>query len=229
MGAHDISRDLPGTLTQTEVKQAFDKWHVEDRQYHGEDPYSGSWATIRYVTFPTSDVFQDMQAAHNYCMDKSQKWEFACAVKYVHVTKKRKKAPTFVGKPPENEGIIGKEPVVVRTYPRPGDSRLIAADQLSEPTKIRLVELMLVDQREGRNAGETQQALHTYLLSLEKPETTFEPGRVRALRQAAFAATKRFAATHTKLTELTDKHRQRLYAYDETRETRWLVCGWAAS
>ncbi len=234
MGAHDISRDLPGTLTQLEVRKEFDKWHAEDRAYHGQDPYSGSWATINSITFPTNEHFGTFQEAYDYCLDKSQKWEFACAVKYLHLTRTQTKAPTFLGKPHKNDGMVN-DPVIIRHYPPSGygsgvdNSRLIAADQLREEVKVKLLDLFEKDRLEGRDAQAAQQALTAYLRALEKPETTFEPKQVRELRKASFAALKRYAKTHHMFTELADTYRKRLYAYDEKRDLRWLVCGWAAS
>jgi hypothetical protein len=86
MGSHNLEM-----LVKTQSERKFLKLYkaavYRDKQYHGDNPYSGSWATIPEVRivndpFPerrwTKKKFQDVS---EWILDNTEKWEHAKAVK----------------------------------------------------------------------------------------------------------------------------------------------------
>jgi len=87
MGAHNVCLIFDGSISKQAVVDLVDQQKDIDRenQYDMDPqdiPYAGDWTTIPKIKFPTSQVFEDYDAAEEYCLDKSQKWEYAVAVKF---------------------------------------------------------------------------------------------------------------------------------------------------
>lgn len=82
MGAHNIAITADGSRTPKQVQEYFDRLVDNDREQFGSDPYSGSWATFRSVSVITDKTFEDRKSASEYCLNHSEKWYNAVAVKF---------------------------------------------------------------------------------------------------------------------------------------------------
>ena len=87
MGSHNLEVFIK-TKSEKVFKKKMDELFERERQYHGSDPYSGSWATIDGVRI-VSDPFPEMkkwtkkkvEKVEEWLLDNTQKWEPAKAVK----------------------------------------------------------------------------------------------------------------------------------------------------
>lgn len=100
MGAHDISFELDGTKTVSEVIKAFKNQQSEDSTYNGhQDGYSGDFQTVSDVKI-VERVFDTYDQAFEFCLSKSKKWDFvtACKYKVVNQLKETKTEANLIAK-----------------------------------------------------------------------------------------------------------------------------------
>lgn len=93
MGAHDISFELTGKATQTQIDIAFKNKVKEDAYNNGHaGGYSGDFQTLDKVDYShLGRVFGTYEEAYRYALEKSEKWTTAVAVYYavsVNITNK---------------------------------------------------------------------------------------------------------------------------------------------
>jgi hypothetical protein len=83
-GAHDISFELKGEATRTEIEKAFKEQQAQDAMYdEDEDGYSGDFRTVNRVDFKhLGKVFETMDEAYEFGLDKAEKWETVVALYY---------------------------------------------------------------------------------------------------------------------------------------------------
>jgi len=105
MGACFISKALSIKLTPKDIEGWFRAVSVGGGDSEG---YSGSWDTLRGVSFPDVPVFDTKEAAREYISDHAGKWSSALCVRYaqrvvrdVFVT-----VPTIGGVPVVHRGTI---------------------------------------------------------------------------------------------------------------------------
>lgn len=230
MGAHSLERSLPGKLVFAEVQKEFSKWHAADRQEYGNDPYNGSWSTIRGIQQGSATALIGAEAAQEYCLEHASKWGNAVAVRYTHVTKTAKAAPTFEGKA-KQDTYGGKEPIVTKVFAERGTNyRLVAADQLSDRDKKTVIDLYTAMVTLDRAATEATGKLRATLAQIEdSADAKIDPWPLRALHKAKFDAIKKAEKAKEAYKAKAEPLRSRLYTYTENREERWMVAGWAAS
>jgi len=90
MGAHNIEFDIADGPS-SDVKKAFDEKRREDKFTNGhQEGYSGDFQTVSTVKIEDK-IFDTYREAHEYCLDRAQKWEYVVAVKYREDAKKIKK------------------------------------------------------------------------------------------------------------------------------------------
>lgn len=84
MGATFIQLKFDGKYTREQVIQAVKERRDSDRLENGhQQGYSGDWQTIKDIRFLRDDkIFDDYNAARNYCSENSEKWHYGYAVKY---------------------------------------------------------------------------------------------------------------------------------------------------
>ena len=80
-GAEYLEDDLPGNLSEAEVRKKVDWWIERDQDDHGRGGYSGTWAEVHGVKFPNK-VFATKKEASDWLVANAQKWEEAVAVKF---------------------------------------------------------------------------------------------------------------------------------------------------
>lgn len=81
MGATNVSFTMAGDSNTKEVRERFDEIREECLYEYGHDPYNGTFSTIRDIKF-SSETFDDIEKAEDYCLEKAEKWEYAIACKY---------------------------------------------------------------------------------------------------------------------------------------------------
>jgi len=84
MGAWSINFEVDGNKSFYEVLNVFKKKQGHDSSYNGHrDGYSGDFQTLDTVEDHShKGVFNCQNKAHDYALNKSEKWSFAVAVKY---------------------------------------------------------------------------------------------------------------------------------------------------
>lgn len=79
MGAILLTMKVDSTKFE-DAKKQFEKEHAEAKKFYGENPYSGSWATLDTVKNHTHKEFENLDDAEDYIAEHSEKWEYAIAV-----------------------------------------------------------------------------------------------------------------------------------------------------
>jgi len=88
MGAHNIEFEMAGAPSFHAIKEKFNDLRKENRDYNGhQEGYSGDFQTVHDVKDHTNLMFDDYNAAHEYCMKTAQKWDFVVAVRYKFLDK----------------------------------------------------------------------------------------------------------------------------------------------
>jgi transcription initiation factor IIE alpha subunit len=83
MGASNIEFTMPGKASKDEIKKAFERQQESDRSCNGHrEGYSGDFQTVHKVDFHLDKVFLSYDEAHDYCLNKAEKWETVVAVYY---------------------------------------------------------------------------------------------------------------------------------------------------
>lgn len=83
MGAHNIEFTMPGTPSFIAIQKKFKEQQQDDHGYNGHrEGYSGDFQTVREVKDHTNQTFDSYNQAHDYCMDKAEKWVSVVAVRY---------------------------------------------------------------------------------------------------------------------------------------------------
>ena len=226
MGAHNVNATFSGKLTPDQLRKAYFTMCEDLRDEYGTDPYNGTFSTIADLRIETDKVFDSFDEADKYCLEHAQKWEFAVAVRYKHIEKKR--SPwTFDGK--ENwSGSMIAETFVGR------QSVYVAADQLSADEKkmgLGIFKGYVESEDAERAARYALAALVNPLTDLQMPLPT--KGLASSLKKArtALAKATQKASKHKTAWErfaqrMTAKH---VKVSTEDKGTEWCVSGWAAS
>lgn len=82
MGAINIDIHIDGDVSVSEVKKAFNNQRVEDSYRNGhQDGYSGDFQTVQEVKISMLK-FETYDEAYEYCLEKSEKWEYVTACRY---------------------------------------------------------------------------------------------------------------------------------------------------
>lgn len=100
MGAHNIEFEIDKKASWSEIKSAFDRQKEQDKVYNGpQQGYSGDFQTVNEVKDHTYKVkvFSDYNEAHNYCMEKAEKWISVVAVYYYDFNIKQSKKLEKIG------------------------------------------------------------------------------------------------------------------------------------
>lgn len=82
MGACDISLELKGKVSKTEINAAFTEQRYKDRCENGDGSYTGDFQTVHKVDYHLDRVFPSHEEAFNYCLEKAVKWDTVVAVYY---------------------------------------------------------------------------------------------------------------------------------------------------
>lgn len=229
MGSHSISTSWDGKLTPEQVRQKFSVLLADDRHENGHGGYTGSWGTMNGISFPRVDTFPTQEAAEDYCLNNTSKWDNAMAVKYKHITKTLTKQPTFNGKPrQEGYGTVA----YYRDY-KNGQSFLVFADQVTLVNRGK-VEKLEKDYAEANRAYHiAQRDLDETIGLIKKPPKDGDHSDVLVplpVRREAFLRAERVARENAAaLKALQEKLIADLYSYSENSEVRWMIAGWAAS
>lgn len=81
MGACSVAVAFPGNLTEAEVEKRYTELVRQQTVEYGTDPYNGTFATLPSLTIYTGKRFENFITADDYCLEHSEKWENAVAVK----------------------------------------------------------------------------------------------------------------------------------------------------
>ncbi len=88
MGACNIEFEMEGTPIFGDIQKRFKEQQEIDSQENGsQSGYSGDFQTVDTVENHTHLIFNSYDEAHNYCLEKSKKWESVVAVRYRFVDK----------------------------------------------------------------------------------------------------------------------------------------------
>lgn len=145
MGANFQSTTLDIKLTEKEVSEKFSQLSEGAAYSHGHE-YSGSWNMLDRVTFPTTQVFESLNAADKYATDKAEKWDNAVAVRFKEVRKVFILRPTFGGEQVDNSLAYKIIYFKIDWKARNGYRQMqagtpIASDQLTAEEKAQAVKL----------------------------------------------------------------------------------------
>lgn len=66
------------------LQDAFAEKRKNDAYEYGHNPYSGSFATLEYLTIESGEPVKDQEVASDIASNQSQKWENAHAVRFHH-------------------------------------------------------------------------------------------------------------------------------------------------
>jgi hypothetical protein len=81
MGATGLYHELPGTLSEQEVVDFYEKTLVPNAEEDsGGDPYSGDWNTLPLLLV-LSGVAETTEEAYKRCLGESEKWKQSLAIR----------------------------------------------------------------------------------------------------------------------------------------------------
>jgi hypothetical protein len=98
MGACNIEFDIPKKATWSEIQERFKRQREQDRIENGQRSYTGDFQTVDKVVDYTNNVFNSYNEAHEFCMQKAEKWISVVAVYYKDIKIKPNKQIEKLGK-----------------------------------------------------------------------------------------------------------------------------------
>lgn len=98
MGAHNIEFEMPGAPSFSAIQKRFEQQQREDNHENGNRSYSGDFQTVRRVEDHTHKTFDSYNEAHNYCLEKAEKWVSVVAVRYRFIDREKFKYSAKVEK-----------------------------------------------------------------------------------------------------------------------------------
>lgn len=86
MGADSIEFTINKKANSGEIERQFKLQQEQDRVYNGHrEGYSGDFQTVNKIVNHTHKIFSSYYAAHDYCLEKAEKWVSVVAVYYYDV------------------------------------------------------------------------------------------------------------------------------------------------
>jgi hypothetical protein len=223
MGAAVITAVLPDQDPAT-LRQAYSQMS-DQAAYEDGNSYSGNWNMCPGLVIH-DQVLQDRQAAHDFLDERAQKWEAAHAVRFHSVKSERVKEPTFAGKP--NYGYQGTQPIYTRNYLGQAQGEIVAADQLGEQDKARVLKLATEFENAELAARRARAGLEAVGQRIVKLEAV-KASEIAAAQRQARKANAELAKASEALRKLEAKLVPKLYASKSVDEgQKWLLLGVAA-
>ena len=209
MSACDISFTLDGSKPFSDVLAKFRDKRGHDSQGNGHaDGYSGDFQTVNEVLNHSDKIFDSLSAAQDYCLKHAQKWENVIAVKYRIVEKEIKPNKT-------QEKLTAKAKTL--------SEEIRGLSYIAHNNYVAMLERKRVI-----NCGECKSRLNAKFLrknSMECPlckVSLASKGEQRKIDTLS----KQFEKAREKSKAITDKIYAKMLA--ESKQTKWLVCGWGA-
>lgn len=235
MGSCFTTELFDGKLNETELRRQYEVRLGELTYEHGHDAYNGTLATTNGLVIDTK-TFDSRQAAEEYVMNNTQKWEAARAVKVKDIRTEIVKAPTFDGKTRQHTVCtsVGERTLqTVTTVWRDNSSFPVAADQLVASKKATAIALYSDYETKLRAFNTLRNSVNQILTQWQvvtaEPPTTAELRELhKAIKQRAKAHSVMQKAA-AKLVAFDTKHGAKLLITKQVDHgVQWLVGGWAA-
>lgn len=236
MGACFSNTTFDGNITTKELRLQYDAYINDLLHEHGADAYNGTLTTTSGLIIEDR-VFDTEKAAYNHVINNTQKWQEARAVKFRDVRTEDDKQPTYNGKPLRfGVGLIAGDTTLrsVTTVFENGNTRVIAADQLSEAHKAKAIALYTDYATKSQLFSHLRQTINVLVTDkflnakTPLPETTVYADLKKSLkrRKAALLAMEKAC---TKLQEFDLKQTAKIYSTKQVDYgIKWFVGGWAA-
>jgi hypothetical protein len=238
MGACFVSTTFDGTLNRTELRRQYDAYITDTLHEHGTDAYNGTLTTTSGLLVDDEDrVFDTEQAAYEYVINNTQKWQEARAVKFRDVRTEDDKQPTYNGQPLRFGVGLRADKVTLRSVNavfENGNTRVIAADQLPEAHKAKAVALYTDYADKLRAYNGLRQQIDLAIVEkfqdvkAELPTTAdyAELKRLLKQRKRAYVAAEKACM---KMQDFDIKQAAKIHSVKQVNYgLKWFVGGWAA-
>lgn len=235
MGSCFTCELFDGKLNSSELRRQYEARLVELTYEYGHDAYNGTLATTSGLVIDDK-TFDSRQAAEEYVMNNTQKWEAARAVKVKDIRTEIVKSPTYNGKKasfPLAINTTNLRSVASIWDDTRRENVFIAADQLVESQKAKAIALYNDWHTKNRAFDALRNAIAKICQRLQDSSAPApQPSDFKELQKAikqrarAHAAEKKAAE---KLVAFDLKQAAKIYATKQVDHgVQWLVGGWAA-
>jgi hypothetical protein len=236
MGACFSNTTFDGNITTKELRLQYDAYINDLLHEHGADAYNGTLTTTSGLII--EDRFFDTEkAAYDHVINNTQKWQEARAVKFRDVRTEDDKQPTYNGKPLRfGVGLLAGKVTLrsVTTVFENGNTRVIAADQLTEAHKAKAIALYTEYSNKSQSYVGLRRQIDLFVteklqdVKAELPTAAdyTELKRLLKLRKRGYDALEKAC---TKMQEFDIKQAAKIYSTKQVDYgIKWFVGGWAA-